>query len=426
MKTFFLDYKKKLYLKLDELKLIDFNIFLAISGWSDSMFMFYVLQEYFKIKNIEKNKINILHFNHKYRHESNTEKIFLQEYFKDYNFIYWEYDWNNFTEENLRKARYDFFSQNIQMITIEKSNILCLWHNLDDRIETTFLNIVRGCSLEWFLNMDFFSQWFMQKAKNEENSKTNILRPIIYLPKFQIKKICQEFQIKYFEDITNLDNTISLRNFVRNEIISKFIQISNKNKQWIPKFYDSFEMIYNQLKNIQQQDFILENIKICENWDAYYWYLLKNINLEIKTIVNILKYLWIYFDISQTMLQDFLIFLQNSTKGYKYLNGVYFFKSHGQIYIIKAGQNFRQKKLAHIKKIDKIWIYEISWIKINIDDKKYIWWKLRFMKEGDVYRSKNLNKYFINKKIPIFWRNFIPLVIKDWEIQKVFTDIINR
>jgi hypothetical protein len=45
---------------------------------------------------------------------------------------------------------------------------------------------------------------------------------------------------------------------------------------------------------------------------------------------------------------------------------------------------------------------------------------LIFPKKGDLYRKKTRNEYCINQKIPIFRRNFIPIVVKWNQIIKIF------
>ncbi|USN55962.1 MAG: tRNA lysidine(34) synthetase TilS [Candidatus Peribacteria bacterium] len=44
---------------------------------------------------------------------------------------------------------------------------------------------------------------------------------------------------------------------------------------------------------------------------------------------------------------------------------------------------------------------------------------MRFPKVGDKYGSKSLTKIFLNKKVPLFWRNFIPILEKEGKIVAV-------
>jgi hypothetical protein len=52
-----------------------------------------------------------------------------------------------------------------------------------------------------------------------------------------------------------------------------------------------------------------------------------------------------------------------------------------------------------------------------------LWSVLRFPKVWDKFKGKTRNQYCSNQKIPVFWRNFIPVVEKDWKIIHSFKDI---
>ncbi|MBO4203459.1 hypothetical protein J5893_01325 [bacterium] len=97
-------------------------------------------------------------------------------------------------------------------------------------METTFLNVLRGCSLDGFLNMHVLSQ---QKS-------TTYLRPLLTTTKSQILEACQTLQIPYFTDSTNLDSRTSKRNRLRNEVLNTF-QGTN--------FEQSFKHIYSTLEH---------------------------------------------------------------------------------------------------------------------------------------------------------------------------------
>jgi len=47
---------------------------------------------------------------------------------------------------------------------------------------------------------------------------------------------------------------------------------------------------------------------------------------------------------------------------------------------------------------------------------------LRFAKAGDHYRGKRLAKYLLNQKVPVFWRNYIPVLERNGDIGVVFVE----
>jgi hypothetical protein len=120
------------------------------------------------------------------------------------------------------------------------------------------------------------------------------------------------------------------------------------------------------------------------------------------------------------MLIDFTDFLWIKNTGYKYINWVYFFKSYGDIFIIKWEVLFWKKNIEEEKKINSIWLYVLWDFNIEINKKEYKNHILRFYKEWDKIYSKSITKYLNNNKIPIFWRKFIPLMVYKDIVKKVF------
>lgn len=386
---------------------IDYNSKIAIwiSGWSDSMFLFYLINKYRDYRNYNKENIYILHYNHNFRKESKKELLFMKKYFKNYNFIFSDYLWNNYTENILRKNRYLFFEE---IINDKNIDYLLLWHNLTDRIETTFLNLIRWCNINGFLNMKF--------ASNNNISNYRVLRPLISITKDHIKAFCDSNNINYFEDYTNDDENISQRNFVRKNIIKK-INLLKKNNL----FYSSFDKIYNSLelnflKEIDVNKFkkiFLSKYCECEYAYFYDW----NI-FNILDLIWIFEYLNIYYDVKKSMLEDFLLFLTKNNSWYKYINWVYFFKSYGKIYIIKWNNFFWEKNIEEERKINTIWLYKFGDFDFEIkEDDQFT---VRFIKRWDKIYSKSVTKYLNNQKIPIFWRKFVPVLVCWDEIKKVF------
>ena len=117
-------------------------------------------------------------------------------------------------------------------------------------------------------------------------------------------------------------------------------------------------------------------------------------------------------NITTPLLQERTLFLQKNKSGYKYFNKTYLFKSHGNIYFISGPIFFWQKTIASSQKIHKLGLINREGRKYSIQKKEYLGATLRFPQKGDLYRKKTRNEYCINQKIPIFQRNFIPIVAK--------------
>ncbi len=383
----------------------DTKTLIWVSWWPDSMFLSVLIYNFYCKQWFDTKNIYYLHCNHKVRKKSDKEEIFVKNFFHSENIIIKKNIWNNFhTENEMRKRRYSQYNS-----ILEKKNIdlLLLWHNLTDRVETSFLNMLYWCEIQWFL-------WIKQIEKNHNLVNKTIIRPILNIAKQEIENINKNLWIKYMIDKSNFNKKTSLRNFIRIKILKKLYNLSKNKKIEENTFLNSFLSIYNNLeKKISDTNFELIEIKSSKYWNAEFTFLLKNkLELKLDDIVSLLKELKIYSNITKNFLIELNSFLNKKTWKYKFFNWTYFFSSHWKIYIIQAEKNFWKKTIDKNLLIEKT-SFEFDWNKITLE-KKYLWKTIRYPQNFDKYWKKSLSKIFINKKIPIFRRNFIP-VISDWK-----------
>ncbi|HCY20518.1 TPA: hypothetical protein DIC40_01360 [Patescibacteria group bacterium] len=102
-----------------------------------------------------------------------------------------------------------------------------------------------------------------------------------------------------------------------------------------------------------------------------------------QDLLRIFKQLHASAGITTKTLQEFLPFVQTANKGRKSIQGVIVMIAHGKVYFFVASERFREKTIDNKTQITTLH-----------------------------YRGKTRNKYCITEKIPIFRRNFIPVVIK--------------
>ena len=97
---------------------------------------------YYHINKLNFNNIHIAHCNHKIRKESENEAEFISDFFSGLDFHLYERDKSLSEDENsLRNRRYSQFSL-LQKST--KSSYVFVGHHLNDRVESTLLNLMRG------------------------------------------------------------------------------------------------------------------------------------------------------------------------------------------------------------------------------------------------------------------------------------------
>ena len=125
------------------------KVALGLSGGSDSMFLAFLIASFWEEQKWNPDQLFFLHCNHQMRKESDEEERFLHSFSRVILSVQRENSWSA-SEEVLRSWRYGRFEQFCREHQIDQ---LALGHNLTDRIETSLMNLVRGCGLPGFLNM---------------------------------------------------------------------------------------------------------------------------------------------------------------------------------------------------------------------------------------------------------------------------------
>jgi tRNA(Ile)-lysidine synthase len=103
------------------------------------------------------------------------------------------------SETVMREARYEVLNNDI-----DEKEILVTAHHRDDKIETFFINLLRGTRLKGLTSIAL--------------KRKNIIRPLINTSKSQIIEYAKDNDIYFQNEVTNFDNSIS-RNWIRNELI---------------------------------------------------------------------------------------------------------------------------------------------------------------------------------------------------------------
>lgn len=193
------------------------NIGLALSGGVDSMVLLHILQQ--PQMKLLYDKLVAIHFNHGLRGLSaDDDEAFLINYCANFQIDFYSEkiavielvkNSNKTVEEAARELRYEKLSG---LKDYYKLEYIFLAHHADDKAETVFFNIMRGCGLQGL------------SALKERNNF--YLRPLLGVLKNEIIKYAEENHIQFREDFTNRENDYS-RNKIRN-ILFPQIELSLK------------------------------------------------------------------------------------------------------------------------------------------------------------------------------------------------------
>ena len=374
---------------------------------------------YFYHKNrLNINRIHIAHCNHKIRPESEIEAKFMADFFSGLDFHLYERLWWNEDENSLRNRRYFQFSS-LQKST--KASYIFLGHHLNDRVESTFLNLMRGAWINGFLNM--------REVENHHllPNECKVCRPLLNSTKSEILDICNEAWIPFFEDKTNQDISVSKRNRVRNQILNPVSTYWTEN--WEEnKFLESFASIYTQLENFEKKWWnSFTALPIFPLWNAEFSYLWNKEILscdenDVFDLFHTLK-----TQTSVTVVNEWKIRLNKWENGYKYIWWVYFFIHEKQLFVVKAEKDFWKRKGNNEENIgvliESIGNIRFLGIDLKIPRDELMWWIIRLPQDWDTFAGKKWNRRALNQKIPMRWRDWIPLAIKDGKVIHMWKNI---
>ena len=309
--------KDKIFSRLSKILPTPTKIIVGVSGWPDSRLAFALLNDYYFSKWRDTQLLIVAHFHHGQRKESDKEQQQIFKWYKNYH-IYYNTDipkkWQK--ETALRNLRKEFFKEVCQK---EDVMHIATWHNLDDRIETSFINIIQGTSLQGLHNMTFcdYREWLLY------------IRPLINRQKKLIQDLCAVNNIEYFIDPSNADTAFTLRNALRHDIFPKITTLTSRSK-----WYNSWSTIYRQLEYIIKDErndrLTIRSLPLYPSWGADFCYSIRLFwsSVNKKYTENdrafLFQKLGIYKRISHKTLEEWVRFSNKSEDGYKYLSWVYF------------------------------------------------------------------------------------------------------
>ena len=266
MHTFWVQQFLGKYLKDDE------KFILWCSSWADSMFLLHEI-----LKTPYRKNLIVAYFNHHTRCQCDEEESYLKSLCRreKINFELGGYDFSvphswpsKSFEELAREKRYIFFRELKEKHCAEK---IFLAHHFDDKVETMIFNMLRGTKLAWITNM--------------KEVHGDIYRPLIHVKKSEIYDHLNTQNIVYYEDKSNACNDFT-RNFIRNEVVSRFEQIHPEYRRNLSNLLNYLESIQNCLEK-QVENFIsgsdsfaLTDFLNCESLiqNEIIWYLYKKYN----------------------------------------------------------------------------------------------------------------------------------------------------
>ncbi len=168
------------------------------------------------------------------------------------------------TQMAARELRYDFFKK---IMAEDGFDFLAVAHNLDDSIETVFLNMSRGTGLRGLSGI---------KVRNG-----NIIRPLLEVTRAEIAEYVAEHHVSYRDDMTNFESHYA-RNRIRNIILPEFKKINpsflntvRRNAEYVAQASDILDEMCDDVRSkacCLTSDILTIDIKVLQSFGhVEYW-----------------------------------------------------------------------------------------------------------------------------------------------------------
>lgn len=251
------------------------KIVLGVSGGPDSISMLNILKE-IKDEQIIKFEIYVAHINHMIREEAIDDEKYVEDYcnknnikchIKRIDVVKIANDKKIGTEEAGRKARYEFFEE---ILKRTNSNKIAIAHNINDKIETIIMHLLRGSGLSGLKGI-------------EPIRDNKFIRPLIECERSEIEQYCEKYELNPRIDKTNFENEYT-RNKIRNIVIPYIKQEFNPNiVQTLSRLSD---VAIEEIKYISKQTQKIYQQILIEKEDRQIILNLKKFNEQEKIIKN--------------------------------------------------------------------------------------------------------------------------------------------
>ncbi len=411
--------------------LIEGGVVVGFSGGADSVMLLLVLLEYRRRHRYF--PILALHVNHMIRgEEAQRDENFTQKFCLqlgvDYKCTRIDIPTIAKTkhkgiEETAREERYSEFFYTLSE-NRDKYSSIAVAHNSTDNLETIILNMMRGTGISGLSGI--------------QPIRDNIVRPLIYSSKDDIRDALNTTGVIYMLDSTNQSSDYT-RNYIRHEIIPKFEKLNSDPETMGTRLSENLredaDFIDSYVKNFIKEKFVDDCVK-CSDLSAVHKAVFFRILTYMMRQYCISKGIFQFCSPEKTHVDLIYSKLQDGNFSYCLPSGMSFVSSYGKCYIektsvqandltipktaLKMGLNriegFSSAVLLSEDKYADSYsnVYKIS-IQMQIpfdiiNGNLY----LRSKFDGDSYNYSNmthkLKKLFCDRKIPCNKRMSVPVI----------------
>lgn len=394
------------------------KIIATVSGGIDSMVML-------KLLSMSAYQLVAAHCNFQLRgDESDQDEAFVKGYCQDNQIPFYvqRFDTNDYAEKKrfsvqmaARDLRYQWFEGLRQELGYQ---YIAVAHNLDDQVETFFINLARGTGLKGMLGI---------KGKSK-----NIVRPVLFATRENIMNFAIENQIPFREDSSNATVKYK-RNRIRHHIIPEFKELNPSFLETMKENMERFREIEqlttehldeekNRLIQKTREEIIIdiEKLKTCTAPGSVMFELLKEAGFPGGAIQDIMESInaqpgKLFYSKSHELLRDRTSFILKEKK-----------KGNNEEFLISENTDKLEYPIKlRFEKIQRAAAYKVSGDEhiAELDANKLVFpLVLRRWQEGDYFYplglkgKKKLSDYFVDQKFNLFEKNNCWLLVSGGDI----------
>lgn len=237
------------------------RVVVAVSTGVDSMVLLALLQ---KLPVSLRPQIIVAHVNHRLRKQSEEEERFIRDYCEDHRLKLVVHHWplaehpQNGIEAAARKMRYCFFAQ---VMKDEQATILLTAHHQNDLAETMLMKLTRGGQLHQLIGIE----------EKRPFATGTLERPLLSFPKQRLREYAVNNHLKWYEDLTNHELTVS-RNRFRHQVIPLLEKENSNFLAALSSYHEQLELavelenqfVQEQLAKLSNEEGHLDIKALCQ------------------------------------------------------------------------------------------------------------------------------------------------------------------
>lgn len=344
-------------------------------------------------------RLTVAYFDHRIRSSTSTDKKVINRRCKQLGvvkFIVGSRQGEGLSENALRIERHAFLKKTASEVG---AHYILLGHHAQDQIETLFMRLIRGTSLEGLAGI--------------EKKQGKVLRPLLGFTKEDIKNYAKIKNIRFVEDETN-QSDLYLRNRIRNQILPLLVKAGkdfggeNALVLRIAQLTEELQLIKLGRKKWVER-WLLKHVNRTPFWWSFSFLDWSKLESDQKRLVS--RYLWKKLTKESLQCKE-IIQLEESIlrrKSITLSGKVQVEISFDRIFLVSE-QHRRKIEMRNKKVWD--WCCELK-KRAELKQKlKTLKAELRFLAPGDRFKSKKMKKIVHELRISRPQRALMPVVAK--------------